>query len=481
MIITFGEFNPSKAMAGFPRFTFTHPFSSTKLAMIPIGFGILFSFSFVILWFLVIAQGEYDLSQYALILAACCIAVVWFQFIAWRLFNAPYLTVSIFIFLVVALSVCFISLWHREITQPLVNRKLASFGLVILAVTGFWLAINAVKSARTNQIFENKWHLSELQIFGFSLPTSYQSKQQAIFRYEWRVFGWMLPAASLFLGSFFVFLVSKTQSNIKGLDLILLMLIFLFYVPLFTPSVLCKTHMGSKSSRILAFSAQLPISNFDLAMAKLKLAFKSKAIFFLVTMIPINIHLVLMTSEDSILQPWQWLSENFGVFKSLLIWIALNLSVPIISWSISSNAISWLLKGKSIFNVRLMTYAAILVSLIVFISVRVYLSETFRLIMVDLLPIINILVFLCIAIVFMQSIKRFRNVYSKKYSNENNSLNIVVLWVGAILSFFLLTLWLAGTHLRVNYHASLILFDFAMLLVLPILNAPFSIRENRSR
>jgi len=480
-VITFGEFNPNKTMAGFPRFTFTHPYSSTKLALIPITFAILFSFTFVTLWFSVIAHKDFNLSQYNLIFITCFIAVVWLEYIAWRLFNAPLRTVSLFLFLIVSLSLFFVSLWHTEISTPLINRNVASVGLLIMSSLGLWLAINAVKSARTGQIIDKQWRFSDVQLFGFGLPQNYLSKQQAIFRFEWRVFGWMLPFASLFLGTFFLFLVFKSDSNLKGTDMLFLMIIFLFYVPFFSPSVFCKTHLGSKSNAILSFSARLPLSNFDLSISKLKLALKSNAVFFLVTLTPINIHLLMMTSENNEMRPWHWLSTNFGEFNSLLVWLAANLMIPIISWAVSSNVISWLVKGKSIFNIRLMTYAFSLVTLIVLIAVRINSSEAFRLTFISYLPLFNTIAFLALVFIFSQAIKKFRAFYKVGYSLENKTLNKVIFWVTGLLSYLLLTLWLVSSVQEVNFHMSLILFDLAIMLILPILKAPFSIKENRSR
>jgi hypothetical protein len=285
MVITYSELNTSTAKTGIPRFSFIHPVSSLHLALVPIIFGILLSFTFMFFWFQLIVQLDSGFFENSIILTTCIIGVVWLQFISWRLSNAPYLTIIIFLILVALLFIFIVSLWNLESTPHLINANLAKAGLLALMTSGAWLAISSVKKERTNQSFGKKWKLSQIQFVGFSLPTNYRTKQQALFRFEWRVFGWMLPMAGVFMALLFSFTLFTLDSSLKVFDLIAVMSAGLIYLPLFSPAAMSKNYLGSNSSSILSFTAQLPMSNFDVATSKLKLALRSTHLFLLIVLL----------------------------------------------------------------------------------------------------------------------------------------------------------------------------------------------------
>jgi len=136
MVITYSELNTSTAKTGIPRFSFIHPVSSLHLALVPIIFGILLSFTFMFFWFQLIVQLDSGFFENSIILTTCIIGVVWLQFISWRLSNAPYLTIIIFLILVALLFIFIVSLWNLESTPHLINANLAKAGLLALMTSG---------------------------------------------------------------------------------------------------------------------------------------------------------------------------------------------------------------------------------------------------------------------------------------------------------------------------------------------------------
>ena len=479
LIVTYGELSTKTAKTGLPKFTFTHPVTSPHLALVPILFGIALSFTFISLWFLFVAQTENSLFEFTIVLATCIISVVWLQFMTWRLSDAPYFTIIIFISLVGLLSVIIVSLLNAESTPPLINIYLAQSGLALLIISGMWLAITSVKKERTHQTIGKKWKLSEFQFIGFSLPTNYTSKQQALFRFEWRVFGWMLPMAGIFMASLFTFTLFTLESHKKVFDLIAIMSFSLIYLPLFSPATMSKNYLGSKSSSILSFTAQLPMSNFDLAMSKLKLTLRSTGLFLLIVLLPINVFLLSLEIGDNSFQPWSWLLNHFGWFKSLAIWVFINWLIPASIWSFNANILSWGLNGRPFYSPKVMTISSIAISFIALTSYRFYISAEFKDWLINFMPVLNIMLFLTIGLILSWAIKRFNRVYSNQ--SEQSKLRKVYLIALSFMIYSLLTLWLVNLNADVNFYGSFIICNITMLGILPYLTAPFFIKINRSR
>ncbi len=479
LIVTYGELSTKTAKAGLPKFTFTHPVTSFHLALVPILFGIALSFTFISLWFLFIAQTDNSMFEFSVVLAICIISVVWLQFMTWRLSDAPYFTIIIFISLVGLLFVIIVSLLNAESTPPLINIYLAQSGLSLLIITGMWLAITSVKKERTHQSIGKKWKLSEIQFFGFSLPTNYSSKQQALFRFEWRVFGWILPMAGIFMASLFTFILFTLESHKTVFGLIAIMNFSLIYLPLFSPATMSKNYLGSKSSSILSFTAQLPISNFDLALSKLKLTLRSTGLFLLIAMVPINLFLLSLEIGDNSFQPWSWLLDHFGWFKSLAIWVFINWLIPASIWSFNANILSWGLNGRPFYSPKMMTIGSISISFIALISYRFYISDEFKDWLINFTPVLNIMLFLAIGLTLSWAIKRFNHFYSNQ--REQNELRKVYLIAVSFMIYSLLTLWLVNLNANSNFYGSFIICNITMLGILPYLTAPFFIKINRSR
>lgn len=479
MIVTYGELSTKTAKTGIPKFTFTHPVSSFHLALIPIVFGIALSFIFMSLWFLFIAQTDNSLFETTIVLTTCIICVAWLQFMAWRLSDTPYLTIITFICLVGLLFIFIVSLWNADSTPPLININLALLGLTLLAISGLWLAINSVKKERTHQSIGKKWKLSEFQFIGFSLPTTYTSKQHALFRYEWRVFGWILPMTGIFIASIFTFTLFSLESNKKIFDLLAIIVLSFIYIPLFTPATMSKNYLGSTSSSILSFTAQLPMSNFDLAMSKLKLTLKSTGLFLIIAMLPINIFLLSLEIGENSFQPWSWLVAHFGGFKAVTIWLFINWLIPASIWSINANILSWGLNGRPFYSSKAMTIGSIAISFIALISYRFYISDEFKNWIIDLIPALTILLFLTIGLILSWAIKRFNNVYVDE--RKRIILKNIYLTAISFMIYSLLTLWLVNLNADVNFYGSFIICNITMLGILPYLTAPFFIRVNRSR
>ena len=116
-------------------------------------------------------------------------------------------------------------------------------------------------------------------------------------------------------------------------------------------------------------------------------------------------------------------------------------------------------------------------SFIAVISYLFYFSEVFREFLSGYYPVLNISVFLLLGLIFFRSIRRFNSYYE----SSGHSLKSIYLKALSLTLAFLFTLWFVDFDSQVQFHASFILLDIAILVTLPFLTAPFSIRENRAR
>ena len=313
--------------------------------------------------------------------------------------------------------------------------------------------------------------------FGFNLPKNYHSTSQALFRYEWRVFGWILPMAGIFLFAMIILVASKNGLDKKFIEVMVLMNVPLIVLPWFLPGEMSKSDLsasGGKSSAISSFIATLPVSNFDLAMAKLKLTVQSIGLYHLMILITINIILVLLDDKVS-MNPWTLLESRFGMFEGGLILLGVNLMYPVITWALGGNTLAWCLKGQSFFIARRIVITFFSLPLIGFLIYVLYRNESFRDLLISYAPLINVLVFTLIATIFYRAIKKIQTVESLV------AIKPVIIIASLLLVFEMFTLSNLGLITLDRPDGILVLLDLTFLGILPFLTSPFSVAMNRAR
>jgi hypothetical protein len=477
VLFTFTEYKGKFAKSAFPKNTFVHPISSTQLAMVPLLFGIFITFIYYICWFVFVVNYQFELRQ--ILILFCCVSagVSWTQVMSWRFNDAMYLGIIVMISMLVIISVLFVSSWGTDNFTPLIDEKLAYLGLFFLPVSGIVLAVNSVGRCRTNENVLKKFYLSNIRFFGFNLPKIYQSHSQALFRYEWRVFGWLLPMPGILIASSLILFVNSIGINDKLMDAIGLIGFTLIYLPWFFPAEMSKSDLSTtskKTSGISSFIASLPVSNFELAMAKLKLAIGSIGLFQLTVLLIINIILIL-AGDRIITNPWVLLETRFGPLGAGVILCGVNLLFPIIAWILGGNTLAWCLKGERFFKARRIVIILFSLGVILVLGFRFYTTESFRMILLDYSSVINVLVFVSIAVVFYRALSRFQSFESLSVIKLVLR-TAVALWVFELLVFATL-----GMISLSNLNGVLILLDLLLLGLLPFLNSPFSIAKNRAR
>ncbi len=489
LIFTMADVSTSNFRQSFPKYTFVHPISSAKLALIPVISGIIFASLFLITWLILIAGNSISLYQYGVLILTISGAMSWLQMISWRLSQSPYLGILISVMLISSIFVIIVSIWDVQSLLPLIPMPFSIICLFALPISGIWLAVNSVKVARTNKATVKRRYLSNIGFIGFNLPKHYRSISHALFRYEWRVFGWILPMAGVFMITLLIFITIDKKFAQEILGIIFLMLFGLVYLPWFLPAEMAKSDLSIASSKpkgLSSFLLSLPISSYSIAMAKLKLASRSIFVFQAMVLIIANIILFTLDSElckngingkitTCFTNPWDWLNQQFGTLNSVLIIISANLIIPIVAWALGGNTLSWCLKGEKFLTVRTTIILIIGVMLIIAFGLRMYSTEAFRALLWSYAPIVNVFVFISIALVFASALKRFQ------LTNSLKMIKHLIIIAIPLLTLLLFTLYSTGFVTISNPHLMIILLDLSLLGILPILTSPLSIAKNRAR
>lgn len=478
MLFTFAEFNSAFSKNSFPSYTFTHPMSSARLATIPIFLGILTAYLFYSAWFIFVAEKQFDFFQYLILLSCVCSAVSWLQLLSWRYSSAPYLSMTIMLTIAVTIFVLIVSSWGNGELAPIINNKLAYIGLVILPISGILLAIDAVARCRTNENKNKTRYLSNVKFLGFNLPKRYLSNTHALFRYEWRVFGWIMPMAGILMLSLLIFIVLKVDTFEKTMNILLLMVVSMIYLPWFLPAEMSKSELsistGAKPG-LSSFIANLPITNFQIAIAKLRLAATSTLIYHVMILIAVNYFIFSINIDKHFSNPWNYLIENFGSTATVALVLSLNLLVPFITWVLAGNTLAWCLKGNKFFTTKRLIMIALGLIVIVPLGIQIYTSESIRSILFSYAPYLNWIALMGILFVFIRSLNRYRKVESLgqiKFSFIAGALLFV---------FFVFTLYSIDMATLNKLHSTLILVDLTLLGILPFLTSPLSVAMSRAR
>ncbi|MCF6193336.1 MAG: hypothetical protein L3J46_03260 [Kangiellaceae bacterium] len=264
----------------------------------------------------------------------------------------------------------------------------------------------------------------------------------------------------------------------------------LVYLPWFLPAEMAKSNLSIasvKSQGLSSFVLSLPVSNFSIAIAKLKLASRSTFLFHAMVLIVVNLIIFSLETElckyplqndvvkPCFINPWDWLVQQFGAIVSLMVVISANLLIPVLTWTLAGNTLSWCLKGDKYFTVRITIILVIGFLLVLVFGLFSYTSVPFRIYLWSFAPIVNVIGFGIIITIFVRALKRFQRFYSL---NEVKSIGALFL---SVLMFFTVTIYLLRVEHISNLHATIIFFDLTLLGILPLLTSPFSVAQNRAR
>jgi hypothetical protein len=296
---------------GFPKHICVLPVATWLLALVPIATGSMFITAFVLLWLRFISDLHLTGSGQLSIACAISSLLCWMQAMSWELIQQrlPRIAVLTVILIVVVLSL--VSLMADE-GNYVFGRIGGAAGLVSTMVCGCAVAYLAViRSRRGDSADLGTW----FRRLWFRAPAVFRSAQLPVLGdavkaqnwYEWTVFGRFLPWCMVFFSIPVLLMLSSTKIRRLPsiIELGLMMAMFFLFAPLVGGAYASKSlevtriHIGPGS-----LFAALPLSDLELALAKLKLSVKSH---LLSTAIVVAVLVtILLTSRNNVFVFDQW-------------------------------------------------------------------------------------------------------------------------------------------------------------------------------
>ena len=326
----------SEAMnKGFPRHILVLPAPTWLLALVPIVTGASLVTLFAVLWLHFVAHIELDWIQLAVIAGTIAAALSWAQALLWKL--VPTVVLQMLVFGVVA-NFTLYSAASLLMTQGnhLLGKTDGTLGLVSSLLEGWYCAYRAVVLSRRGDTTDKVSYLRRPRLRAplRSRPQApvLSSGAAAQTWFEWHVFGFWLPLLSL---SEFVLLLprafEKWHTSVM-MDILMLSVFFLMMV-LVVGSLYAQQSPTSRSDQLSAFHAALPLSNLELAFAKLRLTVNAHLLGSGVLLAAFAT--VILTSSDNseLVCQWSWLETHVGSTGALFSVFLLSLFVAAMTWA----------------------------------------------------------------------------------------------------------------------------------------------------
>jgi len=474
-VFSYSEFDGQLGKTTFPNHLFRLPLKSRTLAMVPNLAGFLTLSIFVIFWQWFINEMSFAPHQYLIIVVCSIIAISLTQFISWRYGEQIYHSVFVFIFTLLLTLILAISAWQAQNLTGFMDAHIAYLGLFLESATLLFLTFKTVQNERCHIEHHNWFVKPNFFLPGFQLPKAYHSKTEAHFRFEWRVFGWVLPLLSLFILAVTLMLILKGVTDQKLFDFLMLISAASIYTPCFMQFDSMKSQMGAKTTVLNPFLAIKPLSNFQLALGKLKMSFLSMLLFQAIVLIMFDI--LIFNHHWDIIQPnlWHYLLTQLGLIKTVLIVVASNLLLPFITWAIAGNVASWALNGRPFYTLKRVMIMVVSIALLIWLGTTIYNSAVMTHWLISHLSLIGIFVLaVLIALVFF---KLMRFTIDYKLGLLKNIVSIILI----LNLIFLSALWSLNLPEPIGKLIAGMILGLSLLTLLAPITSPFSVKQNRSR
>ena len=472
--------NPSAhgVSGGFPQHIFRLPLTTRFIALVPILLSSVIVSIFVLCWIYFIAGYSYTISQQVIIAAAVSTLLIWFQAIIWGFVNAAAQKSMILLIVLISLGVILQSILIEPIELSLIGYSMGLIALVFMMASGYVVAYFAVSRARYSQ---PDLHIPVADFFIFLLSKIYLNKTINTFKspieaqdwYEWKRHGWLMPAIILLISAPFVLVASTNKPNVE--------FVFIFFSigPAYLTALMGGEYASSGSTAgkrdITSFIGTRPLSNFELAMSKLRLVGKSLSLSIVIIIVTLTMATLLIKDKVILLQIEQLLISSQGSLGALIVvflFFALEFSL---CWAIASISVSLMLtankKGQWILSGAIVIFILFLID----VGQKIYESEEYRQSLIDSAHYIIILPTLFISAVtfyFMLKFKKIESFIKLKYSSTV---------ITTILAICLLLLWQVAFPFTVLWAISWLFVDVALLSFIPFVGAPLAININRIR
>ncbi len=281
---------------------------------------------------------EFDVTQRLVLAAAITSVMCWIQAISWELLPLRYLRLVVLLVAVLTIIVSVISTLAK-VPDLLFGRTGGEIGLVVTTTAGYALAYLAVIRARRGQSQDLGAALKRL----FSAPrlsgrhARLPALSDAVMAqdwFEWRVYGRILPLFMIIIGAGpLASVVFERMRNAPSIAMSTMLLVVFYAIvsPMMGVAYISKDL--SRRVDLGAFAATRPLSDLELAFAKLRLSLKSYALSVALVFAVIGVVILCSSNNSALLTLWSRLTVQLGTIRSGLGVLLLLGAVTVASWT----------------------------------------------------------------------------------------------------------------------------------------------------
>jgi hypothetical protein len=483
LIFAYVDLTAGSKSGGFPKHILLLPAPTWLLALVPIAAGASFTSGFVLLWLYYVSGVHFNWAQQLIIAAAITSLMCWLQAMSWELLPSRAMRIVLLTVMAIVAVLSVVSLLANK-SENLFGRTWGAVGLAVTAITGLGLAYLAVIRARRGDTLDFYDHVR--RILFSSGRWSRQTRSPALANgvaaqnwYEWRVYGRVLPTCMTILGAGPLASVAFARIRHSPSFVLPALLLFLFFViaPLVGGAYVSKNL--TRRVQLGLFGATRPLSDTEIAFAKLRLAVKSYLVSFAILLAVVVVFVLGSSNNAALVSLWSRLAVWQGVTGSYLSLLLLLIVVTATSWAAGAYFMSLQLFAESVdrkkHGWKISLGVTALFFLLLDIGGRLYRSRASALEWLQsphyellIVPVLLLGMGLCL-------LPRFQSLDTLRTLNRPASS------VGAGAALCLIAVWQLNLAFGYQWALSWLVVTVALLTLIPYLLMPVLVGMNRHR
>jgi len=479
MVFSYADFSGKAFETGFPKYLYLLPVHSRKLASIPL----LTSATFLTFYYLIYCQLiliPFGLEPATLLVIITMIAIQWWvQAIGWAFGHRQF--AGIILLLIVINSLIVSAFILKAPPQVFTDnaRLIAKLSFAFFIPSGLLLAVVAVKKDRYNDKIMPAKKNYNLLLPGFKIKQAFSNGFRAQVWYEFRLFGYILPAIVIGIAVLFsALMLIQGDDPYKSTTAIMVITLLMFFMAASVIGLeMAKPSFGNSELTLSNFMATRPLSDARYVYAKLIVALGSLLSAWLIIVV-IDTYIIAFSPLSEFFMPfWQQFIDGLNSKNSLASYL-LSITLPAaLAWVFCGNNLSIALLGNKVI-LLVATFVTIFVLIFFFgSSVWFHKHPEHWQILKPLLPSFGI--FVSVILLVIGAIFIFW--LTKKNKIEKDLLRTLVAFMtGIYLVFWLLTAF-SFPQIALQVQTVISLLMLAFYCCLPFLTAPLSFARSRRK
>jgi len=336
-IFAYVDITPGGMGNGFPKHILLLPAPTWLLALVPIAVGSLFICGFVLLWLRYVSGIHLNWTNQLVMAAAISSLMCWLQAMSWELLPSRALRIVTLTVVAIVAVLSVVSLVAPD-SMNLFGKPKGAVGLSVMAISGLGLAYLSVLRARRGDTLDFGAYIARrLQASGLVLRSArlpaLANGVTAQNWYEWRVYGRLLPTCMIILSVGPMLALSFARVRHSSSIVLSGLLLFLFFLiaPLVGGAYISKNM--SRRAQMGLFDATRPLSDVEMAFAKLRLACKSHLLGLAIVGAAVA-GIVLSSRNNAVLIGyWSQLTDHLGTVGACLSLLLALVLTTATSWA----------------------------------------------------------------------------------------------------------------------------------------------------